>query len=100
MNLAPHMSDVFHTAISRFLEAAHQSAAAHKVVELLQSPHYAGDNRNEAVEKLAKDVESELGMTANLMFRSRGAVHDALQDLMDVYVDAVDSLADCNHKPE
>ncbi len=82
----------FQEAITRFLDATHESAAAHAVVELLQqSNQYAGDNRNKAVEELAQAVEARIGTTANLMFRSHGALHDALQELMDAYVDNVDA---------
>ena len=85
------MTEEFQQAVKLFLEAAHASKVAHSVVEHLQSQKYAGDNRNKSVEELAKDVEAQLGLSANLMFRSSGALHDALQELMDVYVDAVDS---------
>ncbi len=85
-------SPTFQEAIARFLDDAHQSRVAHAVVEhLQQSQKYAGDNRNKSVEALAHDVEAQLGLTANLMFRSHGALHDALQELMDAYVDSVDA---------
>jgi hypothetical protein len=82
----------FQEAIARFLDATHESAAAHAAVELLQeSNQYACDNRNKAVEELAQAVETRIGTKANLMFRSHGALHDALQELMDAYVDKVDA---------
>jgi hypothetical protein len=85
----------FQEAIARFLVATHDSKAANAVVDLLQtSQTYAMDNRNRAVEALAKDVEARIGFTANLMFRSHGAIHDALQELMDAYVDDVDARTD------
>lgn len=82
----------FQEATAQFLDATFESRAALATVELLQSSDkYAGESRNRSVEQLAKDVEAKIGAPASLMFRSQGVLHDALQNLMDAYVDSVDN---------
>ena len=54
------------------------------------SQKYGEGNRNEVVEKLAKDVEDVLGNSATIIFRSSGPLHDALQELLDAFWDFVD----------
>ncbi len=84
----------FQEAAATFLDAAHQSMAAQATVKLLSvSPLYANTkNRNDAVKLLASDVEAAIGIKANLLFRTPGALHDSLQTLMDAYMDAADGI--------
>jgi hypothetical protein len=93
---SPRIAARFEEAAQRFLDAAHNSAAAHAAVKLLKAAdsdkRYATGSRNRCVEQLAQDVEQGIGMTANLLFRAPGRLHDALQELMDVYVDAMDGI--------
>jgi len=83
-------------AVDTFREKAHDSKVANEIISLLlrinSDKQYATGGRNECVSRLAEDVESRLDMKANLMFRAPGALHDALQALMDVYEDATDGI--------
>ena len=86
----------FQEAAEVFREAAHNSRAADAVIaRLLQAdPRYATDDRNASVRQLARDVESDIGATAALLFRTPGALHDSLQTLMDAYEDAIDTISE------
>jgi hypothetical protein len=93
---SPRIVERFDAAAKEFLEAAHDSKAAHAVLELLLTAEsdkpYATGSRNECVRKLAADVEAKIGCQANLMFRMPGALQAALQTLMDAYWDAMDGI--------
>jgi hypothetical protein len=86
----------FQTAVEKFREEAHDSKAANAVIALLMKSEsdklYATGGRNKCVERLARDVEMQLGMKANMMFRTPGRLHDSLQTLMDAYEDAMDEI--------
>jgi hypothetical protein len=94
--VSDRIRDRFLEAAEAFREAAHDSKAANLVIELLLASRsdkcYASGSRNACVEKLAQDVETRLGMQANLLFRTSGALHDSLQTLMDAYEDAMDGI--------
>jgi hypothetical protein len=81
-------------AEEKFLKEALNSRAANAVIKCLSAENaadkYAIENRNQAIEVLAVDVEAEIQCHAALMFRTPGPLHDALQDLMDSFVDSVD----------
>jgi hypothetical protein len=93
----------FQKAVKIFLESTHGSIISHSIVEHLRSQSgpekYGGDNRNIAVETLAKEVEAATGLKANLMFRTEGHLHDCLQTLMDAYWDAVDGIYYTDNTP-
>jgi hypothetical protein len=85
----------FLDAATTFLETANNSMAANIVLERLVAPSATFesiDNRNELVGALAADVEERLGCSANLLFRTPGTLHDALQELLDAYLDAADGI--------
>ena len=86
----------FLEATKAFLEQTHMSVISHSIVEHLLSADgpskYGGDNRNIAVQVLAKDVQEATGLRANLMFCTEGHLHDCLQTLMDEYWNAVDGI--------
>lgn len=90
------IQDRFEAAAATFLLQAHNSKVAHAVLAHLKAAEsdktYATGSRNECVARLATAVETELDLTANLMFRTPGALHDALQSLMDAYEDAMDGI--------
>lgn len=90
------IQDRFEAATATFLLQAHNSKVAHMIVELLYAADsdktYATGSRNECVARLAAAVETELGLKANLMFCTPGALHNALQSLMDAYEDAMDGI--------
>lgn len=82
-------------AAATFLETANNSLAANIVLERLIAPsanYESFDNRNELVKRLADDVEERMGCSANLLFRTPGTLHDALQELLDAYLDAADGI--------
>jgi hypothetical protein len=93
---SPRIVERFEEAAETFRVATHNSKAANAVLELLLSATsdkvYATGSRNKCVRRLAEDVETTLGCSANLLFRSPGALHNALQDLMDSYYDAMDGI--------
>jgi hypothetical protein len=93
---SPRITTRFEEAAQRFLDTAHNSRAAVAAVELLKATEsdkrYATGGRNKSVEQLAVDVEKEIDMSANLLFRAPGGLHDSLQELMDVYEDTMDSI--------
>jgi hypothetical protein len=93
---SPRISERFQEAARTFLEEAHDSKAANATLHLLlkseSDKHYASGSRNECVRRLAEDVEAMIGCSANLMFRTPGALHGALQNLMDAYCDAMDGI--------
>jgi hypothetical protein len=86
----------FDKAVKVFLQETHNSVTAHTVVDCLMAEdgpaRYGGDNRNQVVPQLAKDVEGRTGLSATLFFRSEGHLHDCLQTLLDAYLDAVDGI--------
>jgi hypothetical protein len=90
------IQDRFQAAAEEFRIAAHDSKVANTVLELLYATEsdqlYATGSRNECVRRLAADVEARIGMSANLMFRTPGALHDTLQTLMDAFEDAMDGI--------
>lgn len=90
------IQDRFEAATATFLATAHNSKVAHMIVDLLKAADsdkpYATGGRNQCIARLATAVETELDLTANLMFRTPGALHDALQSLMDAYEDAMDGI--------
>lgn len=94
--VSPRIHERFREAAETFRVTAHNSRAANAVLELLYASEsdarYATGERNECVERLAKDVEARIGCPANLMFRVSGALHDSLQALMDAYMDAMDGI--------
>ncbi len=78
-----------------FLDAAHNSPASNMVLERLLHPstNYSSfEDRNALVSALATDVETHLGCTASMLFRAPGPLHDALQSLLDAFLDAADSI--------
>ena len=93
---SPRIVKRFEEAAETFRIATNDSKAANAVLELLLSATsdkvYATGSRNKCVSRLAEDVEKTLGCSANLLFRSPGALHNALQDLMDSYYDAMDGI--------
>ena len=93
---SPRIAERFQEATEAFRVATHDSKAANAVVDLLlyadSDKLYATGSRNECVERLARDVETCIGCPANLMFRSPGALHNALQELIDSYWDAMDGI--------
>lgn len=86
----------FQKFANNFLEETHRSIISHSIVEHLLSVEgptkYGGDNRNVAVQVLAKDVTDATGLRANLMFCTEGHLHNCLQTLMDAYWDAIDGI--------
>jgi hypothetical protein len=85
----------FLDAAATFLEAANNSLAANTVLERLIAPsanYESFDDRNELVKCLAGDVEARIGCSANLLFRTPGTLHDALQSLLEAYLDAADGI--------
>ena len=93
---SPRIAERFHEAAEAFRDAANDSKAANAVLHLLLAAEsdktYATGGRNECVERLAKDVEAQIGCSANLMFRTPGPLHNALQELIDSYWDAMDGI--------
>ena len=93
---SPRIRERFLKAIETFREQANDSKAANYVIDLLlatdSDKRYATGGRNVCVRRLAEDVEARLGMKANLIFRTPGALHDSLQTLMDSYEDAMDGI--------
>ena len=93
---SPKIAERFQEAVEVFRTEANDSKAANAVIRLLLSTEsdkpYATGSRNECVRRLATDVEAALGFSANLMFRTPGALHDSLQTLMDAYMDAMDGI--------
>jgi hypothetical protein len=81
-------------AITKFLLEVGDTRAANSVVSKLRdasaAQKYGIDNRNEAVESLAVDVEAEIGAPASMIFRFPGPLHNSLQELMDEFWDFVD----------
>ncbi len=94
--LSPKIQARFDEAAATFLQEANDSKAANAVVEFLKAAEsdrqYATGGRNVCVRRLATDVEAKIGMTATLLFRTPGALHDSLQTLMDEYEDAMDGI--------
>ncbi len=90
------IQDRFQAASEEFRIAAHDSKVANTILELLfaseSDNRYATGSRNECVRRLAADVEARLGLSANLMFRTPGALHNSLQSLMDAFEDAMDGI--------
>jgi hypothetical protein len=93
---SPRIAERFQEEVEAFRVAAHDSKAANEVIRLLMSTEsdksYATGSRNKCVRKLAEDVEASIGFSANLMFRTPGALHNSLQTLMDAYMDAMDGI--------
>lgn len=93
---SPRIAERFQEEVETFRQVANDSKAANAVIQLLMAAEsdrlYATGSRNECVYKLAEDVEAVLGVSANLMFRTPGALHNALQNLMDAYWDAMDGI--------
>ena len=95
MSFQESLNLVFETAVQKFLTETCCSRAAVQVVECLNtedSGRYTGSNRNVIVKNLAEDVEQKLGCSANLMFRTPGALHDSLQTLLDEYLNWKDRI--------
>lgn len=95
MSFSNNLNNEFQYAMTEFLQICHTSRAASQVVECLvenKSERYSVENRNTIVKNLAEDVETALGVTANLMFRMPGPIHDALQTLLDEYLNWVDCI--------
>ncbi len=94
--LTPSSQTRFDEAIAEFRTNTHDSLVCNEVIRLLvestSDKQYATGSRNECVRRLAADVEKALDTTANLMFRTAGPLHNALQNLMDVYVDMMDEV--------
>jgi hypothetical protein len=94
--ISPKIKARFDEAVATFLTEANDSKAANAVVDALRATEsdrqYATGGRNVCVRRLASDVETKLGMTATLLFRTPGALHDSLQTLMDAYEDAMDGI--------
>ncbi len=94
--VSPRIRDRFQVEAETFLMKAHNSRVAHMILDNLYAAEsdkrYATGRRNDCVRRLAEDVEATLGMPANLMFRTPGALHDALQSLMDAFEDAMDGI--------
>ena len=93
---SPRITERFVDACAIFIQTANDSAAANMVIHLLVHAEsdrpYAIGGRNDAVRRLASAVEETLGMKANMLFRTPGPLHDALQTLMDAYEDAMDGI--------
>lgn len=94
--ISPKIQARFDEAVATFLRDANDSKAANAVVVALRATEsdrqYATGGRNKCVKQLAADVEAKLGMSATLLFRTPGALHDSLQTLMDAYEDAMDGI--------
>lgn len=89
--LQNRLADVF----VAFLTATHNSRAANSVVNHLLGttlPNTIDKDRNEFVRILSEQVETELGVSASLMFRTEGHLHDCLQNLLDEYLNAMDGV--------
>jgi hypothetical protein len=86
----------FDVAVANFKRDLHDSRIANVVVDLLMSSEgpkrYAEGGRNDCVKRLAEDAEAKAGLPANLLFRTPGSPHDALQNLIDEYWNAVDGI--------
>ena len=95
MFASERIQSTFEAARDQFLTATFESTVAHHVLQRLQTsaPAYAeASTRNDLVRQLAADVEADLGVPANLMFRTSGYLHDCLQDFLDVYLNCVDGV--------
>jgi hypothetical protein len=83
-------------AFDAFLQETHGSLASHAIVEQLKrsdaADKYGRGSRNEIVQALAADVEQQIGCTASMIFRSTGFMYDALQELIDAFLDFVDGV--------
>jgi hypothetical protein len=92
----------FKEAQENFLKEALNSRAANAVVNCLNSENavakYGVYNRNEAVKALAEDVEAEIQCHAALLFRTPGPLHNALQELMDTFMDSIDECMPAGDK--
>jgi hypothetical protein len=94
-------------AIQEFRRRTNDSLAANTVIDLLttslkaippewggaETTRYSEGSRNQIVAVLAADVEQRIGACSSLMFRTPGELHDALQALLDTYLDCVDGVA-------
>ena len=95
MSFSVSLNDQFEQAKAEFLSVAHASRTATQILECLTSTkddRYAVSDRNQIVKNLAEDVEAAIGCPANLMFRSPGVLHDALQALLDSYLNWYDRV--------
>ena len=95
MFFSSRITDRLTKAAEAFLEAAMNSPASNMVLERLLHPstnYQAFECRNALVAALATDVEAQLGCSANMLFRSPGPLHDALQSLLDAFLDAADGI--------
>lgn len=95
MSFADSLTQVFDAAVQKFLTETHFSRAAEQIVICLKSDskgRYSDKNRNVIVKNLAEDVETALGCSANLIFRTPGPLHNALQDILDEYLNWCDTI--------
>lgn len=95
MSFSDSLNNQYQQAQSEFLSVTHASRTATQILECLNSAkddRYAVSDRNQIVKNLAEDVEAATGCTANLMFRSPGVLHDALQSLLDAYLNWYDRV--------
>ena len=94
MFTSDRLQTTFEAAAQHFLNAAFESTVAHTVVQRLQDRTEYSDvpSRNDLVRQLAVDVEKDLAVPANLMFRISGYLHDCLQEFLDVYLNCVDGI--------
>jgi hypothetical protein len=90
-SVSDKISARFNKAVEEFL-GTNNSLAAQYVVEELTNDTYAEMGRNDAIEALAKVVETRLGSSATLLFRTPGPLQNALQSLFDIYLDKVDGI--------
>ncbi len=95
MSFSDSLNSQFDQAQAEFLSVTHASRTATQILECLKSAkddRYALSDRNLIVKHLAEDVEAAIGCSANLMFRSPGVLHDALQALLDAYLNWYDRV--------
>jgi hypothetical protein len=95
MSFSEILDSTFNEALVKFLQDTNSSRASLQIVNCLrndQTGRYAVPNRNEIVKNLAEDVETALGSSANLIFRTPGYLHDTLQTLLDEYLNWYDRI--------
>ncbi len=95
MSFSEILDSNFNQALVKFLQDTNSSRASLQIVNCLRNDstgRYAVSNRNEIVKNLAEDVETVLGSSANLIFRTPGYLHDALQTLLDEYLNWYDRI--------
>ncbi len=95
MSFSESLNNQFNNAIVTFLQTTHSSRASVEIVNCLRtdtSGRYTDMNRNVIVKNLAEDVENNIRCSANLMFRTPGILHDALQTLLDEYLNWQDGI--------